>query len=217
MESKLQLWGAVFKREKGGKSSELFGIQVNVNYLIYIPNTEKNNNCIIAISYTLILDMHYISGFSKPNMLLTWTIQASLINTNSWIMWIQDYINCGFVVKWKVWQKTLGKLIYPSQCPSLVLPGWTGLNAVHHPAGTDMRTGLSVWESEESGTGGRHGDAGWWRERVAHSGWHGTSCRVQNGSLSLCLSAWFCLLSYIDQGAWDLHWLDECFRLSQRR
>lgn len=103
-----------------------------------------------------------------------------------------------FLKKWKVWRETVRKHISPSHKPpslSASLPpagGWTitALNAVHHPAGTDVTTGLTVRLSGESGTGGCHGDAGRWREQAAHSGWHGTSCSVPSRSLSgvICVS-----------------------------
>lgn len=84
--------------------------------------------------------------------------------------------------------------------------GWTitALNAMHHPAGTDMKTGLLARVRKESGTDGCHGDTGRWREHGARSGWHGTSWCVLRGSLSLCLfTRLLRLLSYIDQGDGD--------------
>lgn len=86
---------------------------------------------------------------------------------------------------------------------------------MQHPAGTDMRTGLWLRVREESGAGGCHGDARRWRERVVHSGWHGTSCSVLNGSLSrlICVSVG-------SVQATELHWsgslgltMQGCFRL----
>jgi len=70
---------------------------------------------------------------------------------------------------------------------------------MQHPAGTDMTTGRWVRASEERGPGGCHGNARWWRERIVHSGWHGTSCSVLNRSLSrlICLLGSGCWASLI--------------------
>lgn len=116
-------------------------------------------------------------------------------------------------------EKCAERLLRNTSSPLFLRRGWTitALNAVRHPAWTDVSTGLLVRLSEESGTGGCHGDAGRWREQVAYSGWHDTSCSVLSGSLSRVIC-----VSVRSVQPTELHWsgcrgltLQGCFRLGR--
>lgn len=117
----------------------------------------------------------------------------------SWLVWISITSSVGLCLRWRWLLRNTSISAPPTSAWTI-----TALNAMHHPAGTDMKTGLLARVCKESGTDGCHGDTGRWRERSAHGGWHGTSCAVLRGSLSLCLfTRLLGLLSYIDQGDGD--------------
>ncbi len=136
--------------------------------------------------------------------------------TNSWIRWSQHYINSGSAseevksVAKDCWETHLS---FSPPAPQ----GWTimALNAAPSWNWYADRS-LAVGEGGER-AGGCHGDTRRWRERIVHSGWHGTSCSVLSGSLSrlICVSVG-------SVQATELHWsgslgltLQGCFKLGK--